>query len=174
LLALPGVVLWARSGEHCAELVVVVASVSSFFLFDTSSAMWWGGWAVGPRYLLPALPFLALPTIYYFREWGRQLGARWLAGALCAWSFLATWSLTLSGQSFPSDTVRNPLLEYAWPHLLRNDVARNVGMLLGLPGWLSLVPLLLFCALGVIAQRTFARCERDSPNESGSVITSRR
>jgi hypothetical protein len=36
----------------------------------------------------------------------------------------------------------NPLIEYSWPHIVSGDVARNWGMIIGLPGAWSLLPLI--------------------------------
>lgn len=141
LLAAPGFWLWQRSRERRPEFWVAAASVLSFFLFNSSSGMWWGGFAVGPRYLLPMLPFMALPIIFVFREWGRRLWLRALAALLALWSLVATWGLTLAEQAFPSDTIRNPLADYAWPNWLAGNIARNVGTALGLHGVWSLFPL---------------------------------
>jgi hypothetical protein len=147
LLALPGFGLWWRSGRHRAEWWVALSSSLAFFLFNASSVMWWGGFAVGPRYLLPGLPFLALPLGFELDAWGHRSGFRVLAGVLAAWSLVATWGLTLAGQAFPSDTLRNPLLEYAWPNWAAGNIARNVGSVLGLRGAASLLPLAVALAL---------------------------
>jgi hypothetical protein len=147
LLAVPGFVLWHRSGEQRPEFWVALTSVGAMFLFNASSIMWWGGFAVGPRYLLPMLPFLALPIVFVLRE-GRE--RRWVKGLcviLCAWSLLATWGMTLAGQAFPPDTTRNPWADYAWPHLSEGNLARNAGMVLGLSSWWSLIPLVALGAL---------------------------
>jgi len=141
LLSLPGFGLWWRSREHRPEFWVATTSVFSFFLFNTSSGMWWGGYAIGPRYLLPMLPFMALPIVFVFREWGGRLWLRALAAVLALLSLTATWGLTLAEQAFPPDTLRNPLVEYAWPNWLAGNIARNLGTILGFPGVLSLLPL---------------------------------
>ncbi len=47
----------------------------------------------------------------------------------------------ISGESYPEETWRVPLLEYAWPRLIQGDLARNIGMAAGLAGWWSLAPL---------------------------------
>jgi len=143
LLAVPGFVLWRRSGEHRPELWVALSSVLAMFLFNSSSIMWWGGFAVGPRYLLPMLPFMMLPVIFVFRKWGNKICVRALSGVSFAWSLIATWGLTLAGQAYPSDTLRNPLVEYAWPNWCAGNVARNLGMLVQLSGLVSLLPLLV-------------------------------
>jgi len=157
LLAVPGFLVWYRSGDHRAEFWVALASVLAMFWFNSSSIMWWGGFAVGPRYLLPMLPFMALPMVFVFREWGNRTWMGALTAVLSAWSLIATWGLTLAGQAFPSDTLRNPLLEHAWPNWQAGNIARNLGMFLHLPGAISLLPLLvgvtaLFAALWFLSR----------------------
>ena len=142
LLAWPGFLLWWRSGEHRSEFWVALTSVGAMFLFNSSSIMWWGGFAVGPRYLLPMLPFVSLPMIFIFRR-SAPVWMDVLSIILAAWSFIATWGLTLAGQAFPPDTLRNPLVEYAWPNWQIGNIARNLGMFLHLPGPVSLLPLLV-------------------------------
>ncbi len=64
LLALPGFVMWHRSRRLIPEFALALFSVSAMFLFNASSIMWWGGFAIGPRYLLPGLPFMALAIAF--------------------------------------------------------------------------------------------------------------
>jgi len=98
--------------------------------------------------LLPALPFMVLPLVYAWREWQGRAWFKALTALALAWSLAATWGLTLAGQAFPSDTIRKPLADYAWPSWRAGDVARNLGMFLHLPGVASLLPLLAgVCAL---------------------------
>lgn len=142
LLAIPGFILWYRSNEYRPEWIVALTSVGAMFLFNASSIMWWGGYAVGPRYILPMMPFLALPLIFVFRVWLGRIWLQILTGALAVWSLVATWGLTLAEQAFPPDTVRNPLFQYAWPNWRAGNIARNLGMFAGLRGLWSLLPLM--------------------------------
>jgi hypothetical protein len=132
--------LW-RSRERRPELAVLVLAPVAFLLFNSSSAMWQGGFAVGPRYLVPSLPFLALVAGVGVSEAWRYRPLRPVLLLAGAWSFFAVWAETIGGQSFP-DYTANPLFELSLPRLVAGDIARNAGMFLGLMGWLSLVPLL--------------------------------
>lgn len=147
LLAVPGFVAWWHTREKRVEWLITLTSVLVFFLFNASSIMWWGGFAVGPRYLLPMLPFMMLPVACFVHRWGMQTWARLLVGVLFAWSLVAVWGLTLAGQHFPTEEHRFPLWEYAWPAWQQGNIARNVGMLLHLPGILSLLPLVVIIAV---------------------------
>lgn len=153
LLALPGFWLWRRSGEWRAEWWLALASVGAMFFLNASSVMWWGGFAVGPRYLLPMLPFLALGVAFVLRQWGGVAWFRALVAVLLLWSFIATWGLTLAEQAFPSDTLANPLVEHALPNWLAGNVARNTGTLVGLRGVWSLTPMLLLIVVVALAGR---------------------
>ncbi|GAP08780.1 MAG TPA: hypothetical protein DEQ80_06310 [Anaerolinea thermolimosa] len=140
LLSLPGFVSWWRSRQYRAEWWVSLASVGLMFLFNASSIMWWGGFAVGPRYILPAVPFLGLGLGFGLAAGWRHRWFRGVVMVLGLGSLAATWGLTLAGQAFPSDTLHNPLLEYAWPNWQAGNIARNVGTVLGWQGAASLLP----------------------------------
>ncbi len=168
LLALPGFWLWYRSGEHRPEFWVASSSTAAMILFNSSSIMWWGGFAIGPRYLLPMLPLLAMPIIFVFREWGDRMWMRVLGAALFGWSLVATWGLTLAEQAFPPDTLRNPLLEHAWPNWQAGNIARNLGMFLHLPGVVSLLPLLVGVAGLLIVLWFLSRREPSRRPKSGA------
>jgi hypothetical protein len=152
LLAVPGFIVWWRTREYRVEWAVALASVLAFFLFNSSSIMWWGGFAIGPRYLLPMFPFMVLPIAYFIRRSGTRTWAKLLVGTLSVWSLVAVWGLTLAGQHFPTEEHRFPLWEYAWPAWQQGNIARNVGMFLRLPGIISLLPLVVVVAavLGIL------------------------
>lgn len=145
LLSVPGFVYWWRTRTYRAEWGVALWTVLTFFLFNGSSVMWSGGFSVGPRYLVPMLPFLALPIIFTL-DAIRARGVYVLVGGLILWSWLAIWIETIGGQSFPQFQMM-PLLEYSLPRVLAGDIARNVGMILGLRGGASLIPLALILAV---------------------------
>ncbi|MBK8797581.1 MAG: hypothetical protein IPM07_15080 [Anaerolineales bacterium] len=146
LLAFPGFVLWWRDRRWRAEWWVAMSVTLAIFLFNASSSMWWGGFAVGPRYLLPVLPFLALPIIFALAVWGERLWLRIVTSVSLLWSLVAVWSMTLAEQAFPSDALRNPFMEHVLPNWAVGNIARNLGTILGLQGVLSLAPLLLMVA----------------------------
>jgi 4-amino-4-deoxy-L-arabinose transferase-like glycosyltransferase len=149
LLALPGFVRWWRAGYR-RELAVSLWSVVSFLLFNGSSVMWHGGFAIGPRYLLPMLPFMAVAVGVAAAALLPSRRGRLLIGALSLWSLGVIWAQTLGGQSFP-DWSPSPLWQYSLPRLLAGDVARNLGMAFGLRHWASLLPILAYLAAMALA-----------------------
>ncbi len=82
LLAFPGLVYWWRNKTFRAELVVVAAAILAMGVFNSSSIMWWGGFSVGPRYFLPAVPFMAIPLGIFLNHNSQKTWASILAGVL--------------------------------------------------------------------------------------------
>jgi hypothetical protein len=150
LMFVPGVLLWWRSRKFRPELLLVVFSVLAMFFFNSASVMWWGGFAVGPRYLLPMLPFMAVSWIFPYLAWKQKPWFWAVAGFMAMWSLIAVWGLTLAGRGFPSDTLQNPLVEYALPNWIQGNIARNVGTVFRLHGVLSLLILaVLYFIFGI-------------------------
>jgi hypothetical protein len=79
-LGAAGAVLLYRRGRR-AEALVVGAVVVAFVVYD--SGFWgpFGGWGPGPRYLIPMLPFLAVPLALTWRRWPLTTGALALVSA---------------------------------------------------------------------------------------------
>jgi hypothetical protein len=156
LLAIPGFYLWWRASIHRLELWVAVLSVGIIFLFNASSIMWWGGFAIGPRYLLPMLPFMMLPMIFAAPVIIKSGVLKVLFVVLAGWSWIAVWGITLAGQAFPPDTIRNPLIEYALPFWQTGNIARNAGTIIGLRGLSSLLPLVGIVLLFLVLMYPFS------------------
>ncbi len=69
LMGLYGVVVWMREKSHLAETRLCLAIFGFFFLVNVTFNGYHGGFAAGPRYLVPGLPFLALPLVIAFARW---------------------------------------------------------------------------------------------------------
>ncbi len=148
--------MWQERKDLHDVTIVFVLVVFAFFFYNSSSAMWWGGFTVGPRYLVPMLPFLCLPIIFVLNHLLEKRWGQVLTFVLVALSVFSVWVLTIGGQAWPPVDVSpvsfesmntSPLYQYSLPLILKGDIARNYGILVGLHGFLSLIPLLLVLAL---------------------------
>lgn len=154
LLSFIGLAYLWRQRRFWAEALVTTFVVVSFIIFNSSLKTWAGGFSVGPRYLVPMIPFLAWPLIFFLERHGPTLWGKFLFGCLALWSFVSVWLLSLAGQRFPEDLPRAvwdfPLRDYAIPMWLQGDLARNLGVIIGFRGWWSLVPLIVMLMIIVI------------------------
>lgn len=69
LVALPGV--RALLARHRDVAIFIAVMVLGRWLFVAARSDWWGGWAIGPRYLLPLVPFMLVPLAEVFARVGR-------------------------------------------------------------------------------------------------------
>jgi hypothetical protein len=144
LLAVPGfVALWRRADWH-AESRLWLAIVAIYALFTISYFAWDGGYSLGPRDFLPALPFLMLPIGALLAP-GRDPRWRLTFAALAICSALIVNLATAVGPLF-SPAYDSPLTQWVLPRLVAGQLDNNWGMLFGLPGLLQLLPLGLILA----------------------------
>ncbi len=177
LLAVPGFVALRRRAAWRAESRLWLAIVAVYALFTLSYFAWDGGYSLGPRDFLPALPFLMLP-IGALLTAGRDPRWRFAFAALATCSALIVNLATAVGPLF-SPAFDSPLTQWVWPRLLAGQLDNNWGMVFGLPGILQLLPLCLI--LGGIAvlywrrvgkHATLAATGRE-PVAEGSVAAAR-
>jgi hypothetical protein len=140
-----------RGGALRREAIVAGVVVVAFLLMSAGYYMWWGGAALGPRHVVPALPFLVFGIGWMIPQ-GRAGGLALFAllGISAANQLLATAVSPLA--PLGSDV----LVEHVYGHFFHGRVAilpgsANVGMLLGLRGPASLLPLGLLWALALRA-----------------------
>lgn len=180
LLAVPGfVALWQRL-EWRAEARLWVALVVLYELFSISYFEWNGGFSMGPRQFLPALPFLVLPIGELLRPERRSMWRR-LAVVLAAYSIVVV-GLATATSPLVDPAYASPLTQWMLPRLagmaptaqhglvppgllaaliqhapffLTARLDNNWGMVFGLPGLLQLLPLGLI--LGIVLLRHWRR-----------------
>lgn len=145
LAAFPGFALWWRRREQRPEWWASGLVIAVLVLFNASSVVWWGGFAVGPRYIAPAVPFLMPAAAVWLARGGWRRPAFAALGAL---SIFGVWAQTITSLKFyPPEMYRFPLVEYALPMLWQGQIAANLGMALGLGGVWSLLPLVVVLAV---------------------------
>ncbi len=146
LLAWPGLFYFWKAHEWRAESIICGWAIVSFMLFNASSVIWQGGFSIGPRYLVPMLPFAAVVLAFGLATAIRRRWSKGLIAILTVWSLGLVWMETIGGQAFP-DYTASPLISYSLPKLAAGDIARNLGMAVGLHRWASLLPLVCILVL---------------------------
>ncbi len=185
VLAVPGAYALAR--RHAVEVALCAWAVIALVWLNVSIKPWHGGWATGPRYVVPMLPFLVVLVGGVLPWWRWPAGAarRGLAiGALVIGLGAVGWSsahLLAATAVKPEISERNlrPYTSVVWPNLRAGRLAIstqsidmagenprgprhawNLGQKLGLPGLASLAPLgLWWIVCGVVLVRGLRRAD---------------
>ncbi|HVN17098.1 MAG TPA: hypothetical protein VMT73_15240 [Anaerolineales bacterium] len=61
VLSILGYFFMLKKKIYRAEGLLSVFAITSMLLMNAGYYMWWGGWAFGPRLIIPALPFFIIP-----------------------------------------------------------------------------------------------------------------
>lgn len=113
-----------------AACAMVLLQVSAFYT-------WFGGNAIGPRYLAPAIPFFGLASAYGIRRLP-ELGLILVSASVALMLMVTAIAID------PPGDVLTPLQSFYMARIDQGRWAGNLGTLMGLPVWLSLiVPLIV-------------------------------
>jgi hypothetical protein len=128
-LALAGIVLLHRRGLR-AEAYVIGALFLVYLTYNSGYWLPFGGGSPGPRFLVPVLPFLAVPLALAWRRWP----ATALSLACASAVLMATATVTLP-------LIGNDDIGY-WTSLARDaNFEHTIASVAGLDnGWLALSP----------------------------------
>ncbi len=144
LMALPGLIELFQKERAVAVMVtltvlLILLQVGSFFTP-------FGGNAIGPRYLAPALPFIGLAAAYGIKRWPK-------IGLILVMVSIAIMGTVTAIAIDPPGDVMNPFQAFYLVRIREARFAENLGTLIGLPVWLSL--LIPFAAPAVAAWYLF-------------------
>ncbi|MDX6582152.1 MAG: hypothetical protein QOI10_1336 [Solirubrobacterales bacterium] len=132
VLALVGVVLMRRRG-HRAEAWTIAGVAIAYFAYNSGYWQPFGGGTPGPRFLIPALPFVALGFGFAYRRFPTTTLA--LAAPSAIWMLAASLTYPLLGDQGTGD----------WVSQLGNGTLEHTLLsVFGLhPNWLAAIPVLL-------------------------------
>jgi hypothetical protein len=158
LLTFAGFRAWLLAEERKPELRLVAAMCIAYVLFNAGYFAWDGGGSTGPRHLVPVLPYLVMPIGFFLDGTRFTRAVTWTALVPSAAIMLACTAVCI--QVPEGDPFRaNPLYQIVVTAIAHGEVASNhqdvfstapradasynLGMLFGLQGVASLVPLLV-------------------------------
>lgn len=159
-LALPGCVWLAK--QHRALAIAIAAMLVLQVMVIAGFDGWWGGWAYGPRLLLPVLgpAFVALGCAFdalRARPWGVALvAALLLIGAVQSGLMQATFFEA-------PEELENPLYDVALPILERGLCAPSLGQLVFGFGRCGAIAPAALLALGVLGAAFYAWSREVAP-----------
>lgn len=148
LLAVWGLLrgVWPRANDREVGMLtdgaparIATALCAYYLLLNAGYYMWDGGAAIGPRHVVPMLGLLCL---------GLARARGMVPHAFATLAVVSAAQLLLATAAMPEAPQHgNPLWEFALGHVLGRDastdaIASNLGLLLGLSGGWSLLPLL--------------------------------
>jgi hypothetical protein len=152
------------------EALLSLFIVMGYIVFNASYYMWWGGWAVGARHLLPMIPFMMPALIWVLRKNQWYAGLVYIAGGL---SIFLTFIPSAIDPQMPqryhtsilleprvSYDLASPMLHEQFPAFFQGNVAWNLGKLMHLPGLASLVPLALMWIVVIVLVSTLVKRRR--------------
>lgn len=123
-----------RLGDVLPPLII-------FFLFLVANSGYYlpfAGSMIGPRLLVPALPFLSL--LFFFA--GKK--TRLLSLVTGLYSVVTMFLITLVNPEIPdSDLLTDPFFQYTVPLFFTGNLSENLASLFSIQGHLSLLPLLV-------------------------------
>ena len=122
LFGFVGIAVWLRS-RRWADALLCFSVAASFFAVNSLFNGYHAGFSAGPRYLIPGIPFFALPLVVVFRWWP------WITGAFASLSIAVNLLLTVTDaqnpagvggharveKTRPDSATYNLITEYAWP-----------------------------------------------------------
>jgi hypothetical protein len=137
LMAIPGFVQLFRRDRAIA---IMIATGCVLVLLQTAAFYtWFGGNAIGPRYLAPALPMMGLAAAYGINRFPEM-------GLILMVASIALMGMVTAIAIDPPGDVLTPLQSFYLVRIDQHRWAQNLGTLIGLPLWLSLVVPLVFPA----------------------------
>ena len=163
---IPGLAVLARRGFR-AEAITCGGIAFAYLLLNAGLVDWHGGWAMGPRYLIPAIPFLAVGAMGLVLAWPVGTPARRMLAGVGGAAVAVSFALMLMGTAVRPDvplTIARPFTQFVIPSFWHGRVARsnhaidgegvsgvraawNLGHLVGLDRLPTLLPLAAWMAL---------------------------
>jgi hypothetical protein len=138
-----GIVLLYRRGRKFEALLIALVCVLVLG-YDTGFVEPFGGWGPGPRYLMPMVPFLAVPLALMYRRF--PLTTVSLALVSMVWMVAATATQPLLPNNYITASSRGEIADTShwFDRVADGDFTRSVLSSAGAgSGWIAIAPFLL-------------------------------
>jgi len=148
LLSIAGVVYMFCKRRYRVEAILVMLVIGAYLVIMSGYYMWWGGFAVGPRFIIPMLPFFCFFLAFVPKRlnWPLVLLSlvsigQMLIAAASTVQAPDVWVSRISTQGFFS---YSNIYSYCLTQLENGNFTQNLGYrILGLWSWNSLIPFLV-------------------------------
>jgi len=138
LMAVPGLAMLWKADRRIVTVVVI--STGLVLLQVASFYMWFGGNAVGPRYLSPAIPMIGFAAAYGIKRFPEM-------GLILSLISIALMGMVICIAIDPPGDVLTPLRSFYLVRIQEHRFADNLGTLLGVPRLVSMIVPIAFPVL---------------------------
>jgi len=146
ILSIFGLISLLGNRHYTLEIVMAVFIISTYFLVISGYFIWWGGWAVGPRHIIPTLPFFCILLCFVPKK------QNWILIFLVFISFAQMMITSASTVLVPDSNIPeigslgffkySNIYDFCLQQLTKSIFTPNLGSILfNLSGWRSLLPL---------------------------------
>ena len=148
LFSIAGLVFMFVKRRFLAEAFLALGIIGSYLVIMSGYYMWWGGYAVGPRFIIPMLPFFSIFLVFVPKR------LTWPLVVLALVSFGQMFIVAASTVMVPDGNVKklatlgffafSNIYSYCLNSLKTGGFTQNLGyQILVLKSWNSLIPLLV-------------------------------
>ncbi|MBU1152624.1 hypothetical protein KKB84_01440 [bacterium] len=146
------------------EFYICLISTITLFLLNSSFAAWHGGYGIGPRYVIPMLPFMAFPIIFIFNKNKHYFKLFLLLTCLSIFLMFITVMIDPEVPQF----FEHPIRDYILPQIFNNHLDYNIGFFLfsksNLVSILSLFTIISILSI-LIYKHSAVRCQLCQPGQ---------
>jgi hypothetical protein len=165
LLSILGASVLLFKHTYRTEAILAAWIIGSYLFIMSGYYMWWGGGAVGPRHIIPVLPFFCIFLVFVPKRFTGLFVI--LSTVSIAQMMIAAASTVLVPDSLVSDLKTMGFFDYSniysfeLNELLKGNFTQNLGSrFLGLNSWSSFIP--LFPVIAVITLFFFTNNQKIS------------
>jgi hypothetical protein len=135
-----GLLAMLRERQSRALGLLSAAVAAYYLLVNSGYAYWDGGFSLGPRHMIPVLPFLMLAIVALWMSAGAMLRALMVALGLAG---AAVNLMAMATTVTPDSAYRHPITEIIVSRFLAGDIHSVIGSALNIEGLPSLLPFLV-------------------------------